>query len=110
MSPQPRHHVAVAAGATGDVGRAAGEGDERVDLLVTGAELVATVDDERRELAGGWVAVSRGFVSAVGSSLDRPPAATRVLRADGCLVTPGLVNTHHHMYQNLTRSFRPVVN
>jgi cytosine/adenosine deaminase-related metal-dependent hydrolase len=33
-----------------------------------------------------------------------------VLRADGCLVTPGLVNTHHHMYQNLTRSFRPVVN
>jgi cytosine/adenosine deaminase-related metal-dependent hydrolase len=33
-----------------------------------------------------------------------------VLRADGCLVTPGLVNTHHHLYQNLTRSFRPVVN
>jgi cytosine/adenosine deaminase-related metal-dependent hydrolase len=30
-----------------------------------------------------------------------------VLRADGCLVTPGLVNTHHHIYQNLTRAFRP---
>jgi cytosine/adenosine deaminase-related metal-dependent hydrolase len=33
-----------------------------------------------------------------------------VLRADGCLVTPGLVNTHHHIYQNLTRSYRPATN
>ena len=33
-----------------------------------------------------------------------------MLRADGCLVTPGLINTHHHIYQNLTRSYRPAVN
>jgi cytosine/adenosine deaminase-related metal-dependent hydrolase len=80
------------------------------DLLVTGAELVATVDAERRELPGGWVAMTNGLVSAIGGPGDRPPAAARVLSAEGCLVTPGLVNTHHHIYQNLTRSFRPAVN
>jgi cytosine/adenosine deaminase-related metal-dependent hydrolase len=80
------------------------------DLLVTGAELVATMDDERRELAGGWVAVSDGMVSAMGAAGDEPPAAERMLLANECLVTPGLINTHHHMYQNLTRSFRPAVN
>jgi len=78
-----------------------------VELLVAGADLVATMDDDRRELAGGWVACDGGFVAAVGGAGDPPPAATRVLRADGCLVTPGLVNTHHHIYQNLTRAYRP---
>ena len=81
-----------------------------VDLLVAGAELVATVDDERRELAGGWVAITDGLVTAVGASTDPVPEAARVLRADGCLVTPGLINTHHHIYQNLTRSYKPAVN
>jgi cytosine/adenosine deaminase-related metal-dependent hydrolase len=80
------------------------------DLLVTNATLVATMDEERRELAGGWVAITDGLVSALGSSLEEPPAATRTLDASGCLVTPGLVNTHHHIFQNLTRSYRPVVN
>jgi 8-oxoguanine deaminase len=78
-----------------------------VDLLVAGAALVVTMDDDRREIAGGWVACRDGFVVAVGGPADPPPRATRVLRADGCLVTPGLVNTHHHIFQNLTRSFRP---
>jgi cytosine/adenosine deaminase-related metal-dependent hydrolase len=77
------------------------------DLLVSGAELVATVDDERRELAGGWVAITGGFVEAVGSSTDTPPGAAEVLDATGCLVTPGLINTHHHIFQNLTRAHRP---
>ena len=76
-----------------------------VDLLVTGADLVVTMDDDRREIVGGWVACAGGFVTAVGGPSDTPPAATRVLRADGCLVTPGLVNTHHHIYQNLTRAY-----
>jgi cytosine/adenosine deaminase-related metal-dependent hydrolase len=80
------------------------------DLLVRGALLVATVDDERREVEGGWVAITDGLVSAVGGSTDPEPPAARVLDATGCLVTPGLINTHHHIYQNLTRSYRPAVN
>jgi 8-oxoguanine deaminase len=78
-----------------------------VDLLVAGADLMVTMDDARRELAGGWVACNGGFVVAVGSGSDPAPDALRVLPADGCLVTPGLVNTHHHIYQNLTRAYRP---
>jgi cytosine/adenosine deaminase-related metal-dependent hydrolase len=81
-----------------------------VDLVIEGAELVATLDAEDREIAGGWVALDGGFVRAVGGPGDEPPAAARVLRADGCLVTPGLINTHHHIYQNLTRAYRPSAN
>jgi cytosine/adenosine deaminase-related metal-dependent hydrolase len=38
------------------------------------------------------------------------PEARHILNASGCLITPGLINTHHHIYQNLTRSYGPVVN
>jgi cytosine/adenosine deaminase-related metal-dependent hydrolase len=78
------------------------------DLLVAGARLVATMDGQRRELSGGWVAIKDGLVTALGTSTDAPPPAVRVLRADDCLVTPGLVNTHHHLYQNLTRAYTPM--
>ena len=80
------------------------------DVLVNDAELVVTMDDERREIAGGWVAITDGLVSAVGGPADAAPTANDVVRANGCLVTPGLINTHHHIYQNLTRSYRPAVN
>ncbi|HEV7186736.1 MAG TPA: 8-oxoguanine deaminase [Blastococcus sp.] len=81
----------------------------RADLLVTDAELVATVDVGRREIAGGWVAVTDGLISALGGPGDPQPDAVRTLDARGCLVTPGLVNTHHHLYQNLTRAFAPAL-
>ena len=80
--------------------------EPHADLVIAGARLVATMDDERRELAGGWVAIRDGLVSAVG---DGPaPTATDVLDATDCLVTPGLVNTHHHLFQNLTRAYPPM--
>src|SRR5262249_60936134 len=65
-------------------------------------------DDAGREIPGGWVAVDGGFVVGVGGPSDAPPAARRTLNAAGCLVTPGLVNTHHHLYQNLTRAYPPM--
>ena len=76
------------------------------DLLIAGAKLVATCDVDRREIKGGWVSITDGAVSGVGGPGTEPPAK-RTIRADGCLVTPGLVNTHHHIYQNLTRAFPP---
>lgn len=79
------------------------------DLCVRNALLVATVDDQRREIPGGWVAVTNGLISGVGAS-GTEPTATTVIDAFECLVTPGLVNTHHHMFQNLTRAFPPMTN
>ena len=80
------------------------------DLLVTGAELVVTMDAARREIRNGWVAVTDGQVSGIGGSGDERPTATRTLDAEGGLITPGLINTHHHLYQNLTRAYPPMTN
>ncbi|HET9547639.1 MAG TPA: 8-oxoguanine deaminase [Desertimonas sp.] len=76
------------------------------DLVIAGGRLVATMDDERRELEGGWVAINGDTVAALGGG--PPPGAQRVLDATDCLVTPGLVNTHHHLFQNLTRAYPPM--
>jgi cytosine/adenosine deaminase-related metal-dependent hydrolase len=69
--------------------------------LFANAYLV-TMDDAMREYEAGWLLVDNGVVTEVGDG--PPPAAdeTRDLRA--ALVTPGLVNTHHHLYQALTRT------
>ncbi len=78
------------------------------DLLIRNAELLATVNESRHELPGGWVAVSQGLVSALGGPSDPMPDAENEIDASGCLVTPGLVNTHHHLFQNLTRAYAPM--
>ena len=76
------------------------------DLVIANARAVATMDDDRAELVGGWVSITAGLVDAVGTG--PAPAATTVIDATDCLVTPGLVNTHHHLFQNLTRAFPPM--
>ena len=78
------------------------------ELLIRNARLLATVDDARRELAGGWVAITDGLVSAIGSSMDPAPDAAETIDAADCLVTPGLINAHHHLFQNLTRAYPPM--
>jgi cytosine/adenosine deaminase-related metal-dependent hydrolase len=76
------------------------------DLVIRNARCVATLDDQGRELVDGWLAITGGLVEAVGDG--PPPVATTVIDATDCLVTPGLVNTHHHMFQNLTRAYPPM--
>jgi cytosine/adenosine deaminase-related metal-dependent hydrolase len=63
---------------------------------------VVTMDDDGTEHEDGWIAVGDdGFVEAVGAG--EPPEGERVDLL-GAVVTPGLVNTHHHLSQNLTRT------
>ncbi len=76
------------------------------DLVIRNSRCVATLDDGRRELSGGWVAITDGLVEAVGQG--EAPVARETIDATDCLVTPGLINTHHHLYQNLTRAFPPM--
>jgi cytosine/adenosine deaminase-related metal-dependent hydrolase len=79
-----------------------------VDLLLTSAGLIATVDADRREIAGGWLAITDGIISGTGTASDAMPEATETVDVAGTLVTPGLVNTHHHLFQNLTRAYKPM--
>jgi cytosine/adenosine deaminase-related metal-dependent hydrolase len=76
-------------------------------LLVRNAHLLATMDDERREIAGGGLFARDGVIEAVGAGETLPATADEVIDARGQIVIPGLVNTHHHMVQSLTRVIRP---
>ena len=77
-------------------------------LLVRDADLIATLDEGGRELAGASILVRGGRIEAVGPAASLPRDADEVIDARGHLVVPGLVNTLHHMYQSLTRAVRPV--
>ena len=70
-------------------------------LIIRNAHRVVTMDDARRELADADILVEDGVIRAVG---DVPAGDAEVIDAAGCVVTPGLVNTHHHLYQTLTRA------
>jgi cytosine/adenosine deaminase-related metal-dependent hydrolase len=71
------------------------------EILIRNADTVLTMDAARRELHGADVLLRGGVVAAVGQGLT---TTGRVVQAKGCVVTPGLVNTHHHLYQTLTRA------
>ena len=71
------------------------------EILLRGAEAVVTMDASRAEIAGGDVLIRGGVIAAVGQGLT---TGGEVVSARGCVVTPGLVNTHHHLYQTLTRA------
>jgi cytosine/adenosine deaminase-related metal-dependent hydrolase len=73
-------------------------------LLIRHAAVLATLDEQRREIADGAVFVRDGVIEAVGATADLPASADEVIDARGQIVIPGLVNTHHHMYQTLTRA------
>jgi len=72
-----------------------------MSLLLSGAHVV-TMDDDGTEHPAGWLLVADGRVEAVGGGA--PPAADERVDLGGAVVTPGLVNTHHHLYQTLTRA------
>ena len=61
---------------------------------------VVTMDDAGTELSGGWIRIEDGFVAEVGSG--EPPEPGEDLA--GAVVTPALINTHHHLFQTLTRA------
>ncbi|RQR32287.1 MULTISPECIES: 8-oxoguanine deaminase [unclassified Burkholderia] len=73
-------------------------------LLVKHADVLVTMDDTRRELRDAGLYVEDNRIVAVGPSAELPDTADEVLDLRGHLVIPGLVNTHHHMYQSLTRA------
>ncbi|MGI5862312.1 MAG: 8-oxoguanine deaminase [Myxococcales bacterium] len=74
-------------------------------LLIKNIGLIATMDDAGRELRGGWILVEGPAIVALGEG--EPPARsdiTETIDAKGALAIPGMVNTHHHLYQTFQRN------
>ncbi|MEO7841002.1 MAG: 8-oxoguanine deaminase [Anaerolineales bacterium] len=72
-------------------------------LLIKNAHIV-TMDDHQREIPEGGLFIRRGLIQEVGPMSELLPIADEVLDLKGHIVLPGLVNTHHHFYQTLTRA------
>lgn len=72
-------------------------------LLVKNADLLVTMDHQRREISDGGLFIRDGFIEFVGESKQLPTQADEILDLEGYIVLPGLINTHHHFYQTLTR-------
>lgn len=73
-------------------------------LLLKHATVLATMDGRRREIPDGGLFVRDQAIVQAGPTAELPAQADRVIEARGMVVLPGLVNTHHHLYQTLTRA------
>ncbi|MFC1921759.1 8-oxoguanine deaminase [Chloroflexota bacterium] len=73
-------------------------------LLVRNISLLATFDDQESEIVDGALFIRDGFIEQVGLTSELPDSADEELNLEGHVVLPGLINTHHHFYQTLTRA------
>lgn len=73
-------------------------------LLVKHADILVTMDGLRQEISDGGLFIRDGFIEQVGPTSELPQDADQILNLTGHLILPGLVNTHHHFYQTLTRA------
>jgi 8-oxoguanine deaminase len=73
-------------------------------LLVKNAEVLVTMDSQRRELKGAGLYAENGFIKQVGPTGELPATADTVLDLSGQILLPGFVNTHHHLNQTLLRN------
>jgi 8-oxoguanine deaminase len=73
-------------------------------LLVKHAELLVTMNDDRLRIPGGGLFVRDNVIEQVGPAAELPSDADHVIDAHGMIILPGLINTHHHFYQTLTRA------
>ncbi len=72
-------------------------------ILLKNADVLVTMDDARREIAGGWLFARDGVIEQIGQGACSLAAET-VIDAGGMIALPGLINTHHHLFQTLTRA------
>jgi cytosine/adenosine deaminase-related metal-dependent hydrolase len=73
-------------------------------LLIKNTDLLVTMDDSRRRIPNGGLYIENNVIRQVGPTEELPPGAEQVIDGQGMIVLPGLINTHHHLYQSLTRA------
>lgn len=79
-------------------------------LLLRHADLILTMDSKRTRFYDGAIFVRDNLIEAVGPTRELPSSADVIIDASGMIVLPGMVNTHHHLYQTLTRVVPQVQN
>ena len=80
------------------------KGQGMATTLIRNARLVATMDDAGTEIPDGAILIESGRIVRAGPTASMPESADEVLDATGMVILPGLVNTHHHFFQTLTRA------
>lgn len=75
--------------------------------LLRNAAVLVTMDDRQREIAGGGLYIRDNVIEAIGGPAELPPTADEVIDLTDHILLPGMVNTHHHLYQTLTRAVPP---
>lgn len=73
-------------------------------LLIRNARVLVTMNEDREEIADGALYIRNNVIEQVGKTEDLPQEADEIIDASHHVVIPGLINTHHHMYQSLTRA------
>jgi 8-oxoguanine deaminase len=83
-------------------------------LVITHAAAIVTMNPAMSVIADGYVALLDNRILSVGPMSEWPPAGQTsqcpLINARGKVILPGLINTHHHLYQTLTRAYPPVMN
>ena len=81
--------------------------------VIRNADVMVCMDDPRREIQDGAIAFRDGVIEAIGPTPDLTDLideADEIVDGRSCVVTPGLVNTHHHLFQSLTRALPGAIN
>ena len=73
-------------------------------ILLEKIDTLATFDAQRRVIKNGWILIRDDAIEAIGTAGSEPVDADRRIDLSGHVVLPGLINTHHHMFQTLTRA------
>jgi cytosine/adenosine deaminase-related metal-dependent hydrolase len=73
-------------------------------LLARSADILVTMDAACREIKGGGFFARDGVIEVVDTNAELPESADEIIDLSGLIATPGLINTHHYFYQNLTRA------
>lgn len=74
-------------------------------LLIKNAKTIVTMDKKRNVYHNADLLIENGFITALGTNVSVPSQVDRIIDASNMIVYPGLINTHHHLYQVLTRNY-----
>jgi 8-oxoguanine deaminase len=73
-------------------------------ILLSNIDTLATFNEERTRYSGGWILIRDNVIDSIGAKGSEPTGADKTLDLNGYVVMPGLINTHHHLFQSLLRN------